>query len=344
MVSPSGPSGAALWRGDPLLEFTGEPWAVPVAARLMEARDLALEDRIDVWLALGRHAQAVTELEVIAETLERHGSRLSPRAQALLHASLLTERIRFGQLTQFDAEFAQTWRLAADVLHSPELQGQLHFVQAARYLAAGDAERGAGAAERGFQSMPDVTVTWRKPACFVMESCVMLITGTLGEHAEQMAARLARPDHPSVPHLAAPAAALGFVQRGDTRRACQIVSEWFAPPPLSWSWMQAIAYWAQVAAAIGVPDPAWLRERLAPHEGELAVVGVAGADCGGAVDSLVAGLAWRLGRSGEAAEHARAGLELEKRTGSQIWIRRTIRLLGQIGTGVAAEGNKPADT
>src|SRR5215831_745260 len=24
----------ALWRGDPLAEFTGEPWAVPVAARL----------------------------------------------------------------------------------------------------------------------------------------------------------------------------------------------------------------------------------------------------------------------------------------------------------------------
>jgi hypothetical protein len=35
--------------------------------------------------------------------------------------------------------------------------------------------------------------------------------------------------------------------------------------------------------------------QLAPHAGELAVVGV-GADCGGAVDSLLAGLAWRLGR------------------------------------------------
>lgn len=106
--------------------------------------------------------------------------------------------------------------------------------------------------------------------------------------------------------------------------------------------MQAIAYWAQVAAAIGVPDPAWLRERLAPHQGELAVVGVAGADCGGAVDSLVAGLAWRLGRSAEAAERARAGLDLEKRTGSQIWIRRTTRLLGQIGAGPPAERSKPS--
>src|SRR5215471_7404511 len=30
----------ALWRGDPLAGFAGEPWAVPVVARLTEARDL----------------------------------------------------------------------------------------------------------------------------------------------------------------------------------------------------------------------------------------------------------------------------------------------------------------
>ena len=55
----------ALWQGDPLPEFAGEPWAVPVAARLAEAHDLAAEDRIDAWLALGRHAQAAAELEAM---------------------------------------------------------------------------------------------------------------------------------------------------------------------------------------------------------------------------------------------------------------------------------------
>lgn len=98
----------------------------------------------------------------------------------------------------------------------------------------------------------------------------------------------------------------------------------------SWSWIQAIAYWAQVAIAIGVPDPCWLHSQLEPHAGELAVVG-AGVDCGGAVDSLLAGLAWRLGRPGEARERARAGLALETRVGSQIWINRTTDLLRQIG-------------
>ena len=38
---------------------------MPVAARLAEAHDLAAEDRIDAWLALGRHAQAAAELEAM---------------------------------------------------------------------------------------------------------------------------------------------------------------------------------------------------------------------------------------------------------------------------------------
>jgi hypothetical protein len=138
-----------------------------------------------------------------------------------------------------------------------------------------------------------------------------------------------QPDHPSIPHLAAPAAALGFALRGDIEQARQITTRWFAPPPRSWTWFQAIAYWAQVATALGVPDPAWLYAQLAPHAGELALAGHVG-DCGGAVDSLRAGLAWRLGRPDEATEHAEAGLALETRVGSQIWINRTKGLIEQI--------------
>src|SRR6516162_6312411 len=57
----------ALWQGDPLAEFAGEPWAVPAVARFTEAHDLAAEDRIDAWLALGRHAEAVAELEAMVQ-------------------------------------------------------------------------------------------------------------------------------------------------------------------------------------------------------------------------------------------------------------------------------------
>ena len=37
------------------------------AARLGEARDSAIEDRIDAWLALGRHSRAAFELEEMVQ-------------------------------------------------------------------------------------------------------------------------------------------------------------------------------------------------------------------------------------------------------------------------------------
>ena len=58
----------------------------------------------------------------------------------------------------------------------------------------------------------------------------------------------------------------------------------------------------------------------------------AGGDCGGAVDSLLAGLAWRLGRSDEAAQRAQTGLALETCVGSRIWITRTTDLINRIKT------------
>jgi hypothetical protein len=57
------------------------------------------------------------------------------------------------------------------------------------------------------------------------------------------------------------------------------------------------------------------------------------------VDSLLAGLAWRLGRPDEAAVLASAGLALENRVGSQMWINRTKDLIGRI---TAAPGSPTA--
>ncbi|MDQ6945679.1 MAG: AAA family ATPase [Actinomycetota bacterium] len=60
-----------LWRGPALAEFAGEDFAHSEAARLEELRLAVLESRLQVELALGRHATAVAELEslVSAEPL-----------------------------------------------------------------------------------------------------------------------------------------------------------------------------------------------------------------------------------------------------------------------------------
>ena len=71
----------ALWRGPALADFLYEPFAQTEIARLEELRTVALEERIDADLALGRHAELVSELEalVAAQPL-----RERPRAQLML--------------------------------------------------------------------------------------------------------------------------------------------------------------------------------------------------------------------------------------------------------------------
>jgi DNA-binding SARP family transcriptional activator/DNA-binding CsgD family transcriptional regulator len=303
--------------------------ALDIARRLGQPEELG--SAISAYLfSAGELTDHVPQLRaVLDEMLQGGKGDLTPQVQAIMLARLLTERIRSGDLGRFDTEFEQAWRLAAVVLHSPELQIALRMVEACRYFVAGDVERGTGLMVSGHQAQLNLITDDREPGRFVLDSCRMLLTGTLADHAEQIAARLVQPDHPSIPHLAAPAAALGFAQRGDVERARQIASRWFTPSPRSWTWMQPIAYWAQVAAIVGVPDPGWLYGRLAPHAGQLAIVGMV-TDGGGAVDSLLAGLALHLGRLDEAAEHAQAGLALETRVGSLMWINRTKDLINRI--------------
>jgi len=68
-----------LWRGPPLADFSYESFAQTEIARLEELHLVALEERIDAHLELGRHAELVPELE------------------ALVHDHPLRERLR-GQL------------------------------------------------------------------------------------------------------------------------------------------------------------------------------------------------------------------------------------------------------
>jgi DNA-binding SARP family transcriptional activator len=55
----------ALWRGTPLSDFAFEPFAQTEIVRLQERRLVALEQRIEADLALGRHADVVGELEAL---------------------------------------------------------------------------------------------------------------------------------------------------------------------------------------------------------------------------------------------------------------------------------------
>jgi DNA-binding SARP family transcriptional activator len=70
-----------LWRGPPLADFAYEPFAQEEIARLEELRLMALEERIEAYLALGRQAELVGELEAL---IGRHPLRERLRAQLML--------------------------------------------------------------------------------------------------------------------------------------------------------------------------------------------------------------------------------------------------------------------
>ena len=57
----------SLWRGPALADLEFEPFARLEAQRLEELRLLALEERIDAELALGRHAALCPELQTLAD-------------------------------------------------------------------------------------------------------------------------------------------------------------------------------------------------------------------------------------------------------------------------------------
>jgi DNA-binding SARP family transcriptional activator len=73
--------GLALWRGPPLADFTYEPFAQYEIARLEELRLVALEQRIDADLAMGRHVQVIGELEAL---VREHPLRERTRGQLML--------------------------------------------------------------------------------------------------------------------------------------------------------------------------------------------------------------------------------------------------------------------
>jgi DNA-binding SARP family transcriptional activator len=73
--------GLALWQGDPLAEFSGEEWAQAEINRLIALRVAAIEERIDLRLLLGHHAELVAELEQLTA---RYPLQERPHAQLML--------------------------------------------------------------------------------------------------------------------------------------------------------------------------------------------------------------------------------------------------------------------
>jgi DNA-binding SARP family transcriptional activator len=74
-----------LWRGEPLADFRYETFAQEEIARLEEFRLTLLEERAEAKLAIGEHADLVTELEALVRA-----HPLRERLRTLLWSSVGT--------------------------------------------------------------------------------------------------------------------------------------------------------------------------------------------------------------------------------------------------------------
>ena len=97
----------ALWRGPPLSDFTSEPFAQGEIARLEELHLAALEERIEADLAIGRHAELVSELEPLV--------REHPLQESLC-AQFMLALYRSGRQAEALAAYQQARRMLAEEL------------------------------------------------------------------------------------------------------------------------------------------------------------------------------------------------------------------------------------
>jgi DNA-binding SARP family transcriptional activator len=106
----------ALWRGAPLLDVAGEPFAQSEIVRLEDLRLAAVEARIDAGLVLGRHGELIAELDALTAANPLHER---------FWAQLMLALYRAGRQTQALAAYQTARRKLAEqvgLAPGPELQ------------------------------------------------------------------------------------------------------------------------------------------------------------------------------------------------------------------------------
>lgn len=182
----------SLWRGPALADLTHESFAQAEVLRLEELRLGALERRVEADLSLGRHAQLVGELEVLA--------RENPLRERL-RAQLMLALYGSGRQAEALDVYRQTRRLLVDELGiepSPSLQEleqailrqdlalapQLGLVQVQRAIMIVD-----GDANRLDELIGIAEPLARQPARELILACLLRDYGDLAAATAELAER-----------------------------------------------------------------------------------------------------------------------------------------------------------
>ena len=129
-----------LWRGPALAEFANEPFAQIEADRLNDLRVAALETRIEADLALGRHAELISELEALIASYP-HRERLREQQMLALYRS--------GR----QSEALEVYRNVRATLDEIGIEPGANLQRLERQILNGDAAIDAPVQEDGPQSL-----------------------------------------------------------------------------------------------------------------------------------------------------------------------------------------------
>ena len=297
--------------------------AIELAREIGDAELLGLV-LTNYWTAANTPARMAQASAANRETLALAGHGLPARTELTARLQHLGVLARAGDMAGYRAELARCGALAAGQ-HSEEFHAMVGWADTSLAIFDArwaDAEHLTARAYAHMRRTSAPNAEWAPVASRVV---VAFGRGDLRAVADELRPTVNDPEF----WMFRPAVVLGDVQAGRDAQARELAARWSAEMPKDWTWMMAIAHWVPVAIRIGIPDPEWLIDELTPFSGDVAVMGIA-LDCGGAVDSLLAGLHHRLGHPPEALRLARRGLQLERQAGLRAWIPRSSALVGEL--------------
>lgn len=229
--------------------------------------------------------------------------------------------MRAGELAEWERELATCERLLAE-MHRPELETLIRVAETGWLTLHGRWDE----AERMAARFPKPTYGSSLWGIEARRLCLTYTCrrgqGRVGEMADELESFGEEPQMLPV----RPLAILAALDLGQEERARAMLRRWGAEIRLDWAADFVLPMWGQVAARLGTPDPGELYERLLPQADLLTVVGTGSSawSCG---HHVLAELAFRLGRTDLAREHARAAVARHEELGLTSWAEQSRALL-----------------
>jgi DNA-binding SARP family transcriptional activator len=240
-------------------------------------------------------------LAATEEALGLVGRELPAATEIFARMHRMPILLRHGRLAEYERELAVSGELARSINH-PEAEAHATYHRITHQLVHGRTAGLNGTIQAAARDLARGGFSQAEFSWVVQAAGLARANGRLGEHAAELT-QLAE-EHIYGACLR-PTAVLAHLEAGDPDTARRLVSQWGlrgVPEPTDWATDFVAAELGEVAARLGIPDPADLYRRLLPHRGTLSVLGTTML-CTGPVDLTLARLASRLGQQRHARQH-----------------------------------------